>query len=86
MPTLSRFHGITIQMYWDDRHGPHFHAYYGEHEALISILDGSYLAGNLPRRSERLALQWLELNRAALLENWRRAQNREPFIKIEGLK
>lgn len=86
MPTISRFHGITIQMYWDDRHGPHFHALYGEAEALVSILDGTNLTGGLPKRHQRLVSEWYLLHRAELEENWRRAQVREPLLKIEGLK
>ena len=32
MPTISRFLGIVIAMYWDDHSPPHFHAKYGEYE------------------------------------------------------
>src|SRR4051794_12742071 len=37
MPTLSEFFGILIRMYWDDHPPPHFHALYGEYEALYNI-------------------------------------------------
>ena len=37
MPTISEFFGILIRMYYDDHNPPHFHAYYGEHEAIILI-------------------------------------------------
>ncbi len=29
MPTISRFLGILITMYWSDHSPPHFHAKYG---------------------------------------------------------
>jgi hypothetical protein len=29
MPTISRFFGILIQMYFDDHNPPHFHVKYG---------------------------------------------------------
>jgi hypothetical protein len=35
MPTISRFFGIAIRMYYDDHDPPHFHAYYGEESAKI---------------------------------------------------
>jgi len=35
MPTISRFFGIVIQMFWREHAPPHFHALYAEHEALI---------------------------------------------------
>ena len=37
MPTISRFYGILIQMYFGDHVPPHFHALYAEFEALIDI-------------------------------------------------
>ena len=37
MPTISRFYGILIQMYFGDHVPPHFHALYAEYEALIDI-------------------------------------------------
>lgn len=72
-------------MYWSDKHGPHFHAYYGAHEALIS-LDASYLSGDLPKRQQRLVSRWFARHRLELAENWERAKKREPLKKIEGLE
>jgi hypothetical protein len=37
MPAISRFYGIVIRMFYRDHAPPHFHATYGEHEAMISI-------------------------------------------------
>jgi hypothetical protein len=37
MPTISQFFGIVIQMFWREHAPPHFHALYGEYEALIDI-------------------------------------------------
>lgn len=49
VPRLSEFYGIVIYMYFADRNPPHFHAMYGEHEALIAIDDGAVIGGALPR-------------------------------------
>jgi hypothetical protein len=40
MPTISKFYGILIQMYFGDHVPPHFHALYAEFEAL-SLLQNS---------------------------------------------
>ena len=40
MPPISRFLGIVIAMYWDDRAPPHFHAKYGEYEITVNINTG----------------------------------------------
>ena len=37
MPEVSRFFGIVIRMYFNDHNPAHFHAEYGEHEALLEI-------------------------------------------------
>ena len=44
MPTISRFYGILIQMYFGDHIPPHFHALYAEFEALIDIRTPRLLA------------------------------------------
>jgi hypothetical protein len=37
MPEVSRFYGIVVKIFYDDHNPPHFHAEYGEHEALVNI-------------------------------------------------
>ena len=37
MPELCRFYGISIRLNFRDHNPPHFHALYGEHEAVIEI-------------------------------------------------
>ena len=37
MPRISEFFGIAIYMYHNDHMSPHFHAKYGEHEAIYEI-------------------------------------------------
>jgi hypothetical protein len=37
MPEVSRFYGIVVRLFYDDHNPPHFHAEYGEHEALMNI-------------------------------------------------
>jgi hypothetical protein len=51
MPTISRFFGIVIAMYFDDHAPPHFHAYYGEHSAAVRIEPAGVIAGELPPRA-----------------------------------
>lgn len=49
---------IVIKMFWADHPPPHFHAIYGEHEALIAILTSEIIAGSLPRRAQSLVSEW----------------------------
>jgi hypothetical protein len=70
MPTISVFFGIVISMYWREHEPPHFHAAYGEFEALVSIQTLEVLRGVLPRRALVLVLEWAADHRAELMENW----------------
>lgn len=49
MPEICRFYGIIIRFYYREHPPRHFHAIYGEHEALIEIETGDVHEGRLPR-------------------------------------
>lgn len=85
MPRLSTFYGIVIYMYWSDHPPPHFHAEYGEHEALIAISDGAVVVGELPRCALRLVEEWRSLHLDELRAAWDRAAEREDPGTIEPL-
>lgn len=86
MPRLSEFYGIVILMYLRDRSPPHFHAQYGEYEALVGIHDGLVIRGSLPRIADNLVQQWLELHRSEFLSNWQLAQRPSPLVAIDPLQ
>jgi hypothetical protein len=48
MPRLSEFYGIIIATYYSDHAPPHFHARYGEHEALVDLNTLDVLQGQVP--------------------------------------
>lgn len=73
MPVISRFLGIVITMYWNDHNPPHFHAKYGSYEVTVSITDG-VVEGKFPKRALSLLLEWFELHKDELLDNWHKAQ------------
>lgn len=37
VPTISRFYGILIRMFYADHAPPHFHAQYGDSQAIVDI-------------------------------------------------
>lgn len=88
MPTLSMFFGILIRMYRElnSRHNiPHFHAVYGEHEAVFDF-DGNVIEGNFPKKQKNLVVAWVEIHRDELEANWKLLCENEPFFKIDPLK
>ena len=86
MPEISRFFGIVIRIYFND-HGPaHFHAAYGEFEALINIETLAVYRGDLPRRALALVLEWAALHRDELRQDWelaRKGQSLQPIAPLE---
>jgi hypothetical protein len=86
MPTISRFFGITIAMFFDDHGFPHFHARHAEGEAKVRIDNLEVIDSDLGRRQLRFVLAWAELHQAELEENWRRARMGETLQEIEPLQ
>jgi hypothetical protein len=79
MPTISRFYGILIQMYFADHAPPHFHALYAEFEALIDIRTFGVIRGELPGRAMALVLEWAQQHRGELMKDWELClQNQTP--------
>lgn len=85
MPEISVFFGIRITMYYMDHQPPHFHAKYGDSEALVDIRDGVVMKGNLPNSQAKLVLAWCEIHRDELFENWRRAKESRQLLTIKPL-
>jgi len=89
VPELSRFFGIVIRMFTEiggPHHRPHFHAYYQGHVAILGIDPIDLLAGELPRRQQRLVEAWAELHQAELRVDWERLQSGMPPRPIEPLR
>ncbi len=82
MPTISRFYGILIQMYFGDHVPPHFHALYAEFEALIDIRTLAVLRGELPSRAMALVLEWAQVHRDELMKDWELCTQNQPPQKI----
>ncbi len=85
MPEISRFLGIIIAMFYKDHAPPHFHAMYGEYVITVEIVSG-VINGRFPKRALRHVLEWLELHKDELLENWQLAEEKKPLKKIAPLE
>ncbi len=85
MPVISRFLGIVIAMFWDDHVPAHFHAKYGEFEIIVHIHTG-VVEGQFPKRALRHVIEWYELHKDELLDNWERCRRKEAPNPIEPLE
>ena len=87
MPTICRFYGILIQMYYDDDHNPpHFHAIYAGYKAVIAIRALAILEGDLPPKAVGMVMEWARQHRDDLLENWELARKKQALFQIEPLE
>jgi hypothetical protein len=85
MPELCRFLGIVIFMNFNDHNPPHFHAKYGDFEIIIEIGSG-IVEGKFPKRALNLVIEWYELHKEELLENWMLISSTGDFHKIKPLE
>lgn len=85
MPTISRFFGVMIQMFYNDHNSPHFHIKYGDDQALISIIDFALLSGNLPPKALGMVVEWASIHQSELLQNWDLARNNLPLLPVPPL-
>ncbi len=84
MPVIARFYGIIIKMYFSQsEHGvPHFHAVYGEYNAVYNIQTLEMMEGDMPLRAQRLINDWASQYKQDLLRMWEDNQ----FWQLPGLE
>ena len=73
-------------MFFGDHAPPHFHARYGEHEALIRISPLGILKGSLPPRVLSLVMEWAAIHEKELMEDWKKAEANQKLEKIPPLE
>lgn len=84
MPVVARFFGIVIKMYFSQsEHGvPHFHAIYGERNAVFDIRTLEMLEGDFSGRAQRLVREWAAQYQQELLRMWESNE----FRQLPGLE
>lgn len=85
MPEISRFQGIVVRMYYRDHAPPHFHAEYGDYEVTVEI-DSGVVNGRFPRRSLKSLIEWYDLHRDELREDWDLARQERTLNPIDPLE
>ena len=82
MPVIARFYGILIKMYFREHGVPHFHAIYGEYNAVFDLNTLEMIEGDLPQRAFHLVREWAGCYQSDLLEMWQTQQ----YKKLPGLE
>ena len=81
MPVICRFYGIVIKLFFADHNPPHFHAVYGEYNAVFQIDTCEILEGDLPNRAQSLVKEWAKNNKEELVKMW----NTQEFHELPPL-
>ncbi|MCZ8360487.1 MAG: DUF4160 domain-containing protein [Microcystis sp. LE19-388.1G] len=57
MPEITRFYVIIIKIFFADHPPPHFHAIYGEYNALFNLETLEIIEGDLPNRATKMLVE-----------------------------
>ena len=82
MPVVARFYGILIKMYFREHGVPHFHALYGEYNAVFDVETLETIEGDLPGRAYKLVQEWATQYQSELLHMWQT----QDLKKLPGLE
>lgn len=84
MPTIARFYGMVIKMYFQQKehNPPHFHIIYGEYLGVMDIQKLTIIEGDLPAKAVSLVTEWAEKYQKELLQIW----ISQVFIKLPPLE
>ncbi len=70
MPTVARFGGFEIVMYFRDHNPPHVHVVSPDDHALVAISTAAIFRGALQLRFRARALAYVAEHRNELLARW----------------
>lgn len=82
MPEIARFYGIIIKLFFGVHPPPHFHAVYGEYNALFNIETLEMIEGDLPPRAMKMVIEWAGQQQNELLLMW----NNQEYHTLPPLK
>lgn len=65
---------------------PHFHAFYGSDEIIVTIEDLEVIEGTMPSKQLKMLLGWAAFHQEELRENWELARQQQELFAIEPLR
>ncbi|WP_219725806.1 DUF4160 domain-containing protein [Cylindrospermopsis raciborskii] len=74
--------GIIIKLFFADYPPAHFHAIYGEYNAIFNLETLEFIEGDLPNRAIKMVVEWASLYQGELLKMWKDQE----FSKLPPLK
>lgn len=83
MPEITRFQGMVIKMYFQQRehNPPHFHVLHAEYMGAFEIESLEMCEGDLPEKLQKLIREWAKEYQKELLN----ILNTQDFVKLPPL-
>lgn len=50
---------------------PHIHIKYGEHEAVMELINLNIIEGSIPKKCRQLVREWAETHQDELIDMWK---------------
>lgn len=84
MPVITRFYGLIIKMYFQQKehNPPHIHVIYGEYIGAMDIQTLEMLEGDLPPKALSLVQEWMKKYQQELFKIW----NTQQFVQLPPLE
>lgn len=84
MPVITKFYGMIIKMYFQQRehNPPHFHVVYGDYLGIFEIKTLTMMEGDLPFKAQALVREWAKKHQSDLLTIW----NTQNFVTLPPLE
>jgi Domain of unknown function (DUF4160) len=84
MPTVASVFGMLIMFFYDDHEPPHFHVHAADFSGKMRLDDLSMIevSGRMRGRDIQRLRTWATEHRMELWENWLRARQRRPLMRI----
>lgn len=84
MPVISKFYGMIVKMYFQQRehNPPHFHVVYGDYLGVFEIKTLRMMEGDLPIKAQALVKEWAKKYQSDLLAIW----NTQNFVTLPPLE
>ncbi len=70
MPVIHRFGAMSIRLYADNHHPPHFHIVSSDFEVVVRISDLSIVAGTVRASEISDVIDWARENKELLNLKW----------------
>ena len=83
MPTISKFDGYKIYMFYNDHQPPHIHVEYNGEKSTIEILNPKNIKGDIKTKDLKVIQRWIKLREDELMNNLNLAMDNKTLTIVQ---